>query len=39
MARVPRYLQIDESEVGIYHCWNGCVQQRWLLGRKRGARS
>jgi REP element-mobilizing transposase RayT len=35
MARLPRRKQINEHEVGIYHCWNGCVQQRWLLGRDK----
>ncbi len=32
MSRLPRSRVIDESVVGIYHCWNRFVRQLFLAG-------
>jgi len=28
----PRSMIVAKGEVGIYHCWNRCVQRAWLCG-------
>jgi len=33
MPSYPRRQQIDESVVGVYHCWNRCVRQKALFGK------
>ena len=32
MASCPRSEIVNPDEVGIYHCWNCCVRQLYLLG-------
>jgi hypothetical protein len=39
MVRELRSAAIDPYTVGIYHCWNQIVQQRYLLGAERSTDS
>ena len=32
MAACPRKEIVLEGEVGVYHCWGGCVRRAWLCG-------
>ena len=33
MPSSPRRTVVSQGEVGVYHCWNRCVQRAWLCGQ------
>ena len=33
MPSCPRRTVVAHGEVGVYHCWNRCVQRAWLCGQ------
>jgi hypothetical protein len=33
MPSCPRSEIVAKGEIGVYHCWNRCVQRAWLCGR------
>ncbi len=33
MPSCPRRTVVAKGEVGVYHCWNRCVQRAWLCGQ------
>ena len=33
MPSCPRRSVVSNGEVGVYHCWNRCVQRAWLCGQ------
>lgn len=33
MPSCPRSMIVSKGEIGIYHCWNRCVQRAWLCGK------
>ncbi len=33
MPSSSRRTVVDKGEVGVYHCWNRCVQRAWLCGQ------
>jgi hypothetical protein len=35
MPSCPRQEIVVQGEVGVYHCWNRCVQRAWLCGLDR----
>ena len=33
MPTCPRHDVVSKGEVGVYHCWNRCVQRAFLCGK------
>lgn len=33
MPGCPRRMLVRPGEIGVYHCWNRCVQRAWLCGK------
>ena len=33
MPSSSRRTVVEKGEVGVYHCWNRCVQRAWLCGQ------